>query len=344
MLLDLGSAVLSAEMALEFLEPEVAERVVVSSAPLVEGLVAAVVLASTGASIDAVADEAMQGLSGKQDHLGDAAGQQPRSGPAAADQQPAGDAAGPDASCDLEVTNAHGLHARPAARLVSLVRSFDATVSITNLDTGRGPVDAASLSRVATLNARQGQRIRVEASGADADEAVAAVRGLAERGFGDSDEPRPAAGQTAPPQAGGGSGLDIAMGPAVVPAARGVDLGDYAAGDAGRGDDAVPPRRCRPPPRPSKGCGPPREASVGAAEAEIFDAQLALLTTARSPSRSSGRSAEGVSAPDAWAACLESLAADFERARRPLPARARAGRPQRPARHRVAHSPAGPTR
>ena len=70
-LLDLGSAVLSAELALEFVDPELAERVRLSSAPLVEGLVAAVVTASTGASLDAVAAEAERGLLGKQDHLGD---------------------------------------------------------------------------------------------------------------------------------------------------------------------------------------------------------------------------------------------------------------------------------
>ena len=308
-LLDLGSAVLSAEMALEFLEPDVAAHVVVSSAPLIEGLVAAVVLASTGAPIDAVAEEAMQGLSGKQDHLGDTPGREPESGRAASDQQPAGDPARPDATCDLEVSNEHGLHARPAARLVSLVRSFDATVSITNLDTGRGPVDAASLSRVATLNARQGQRIRVEASGAEADEAVAAVRGLAERAFGDSDEPaRPP--QTAPPRAGGGSGLDIAMGPAVMPAARDVELGDYAAGTP----DEETARSRRAVASASEAIERVRsatEASVGAAEAEIFDAQLALLSDGSLTESVERQLAEGVSAPDAWMACLESLAADF---------------------------------
>ena len=66
-----GSAVLSAEMALEFVDPEVAGRVRLSSAPLVEGLVAAVVLAATGADLDAVAAEAEQGLAAKQAHLGD---------------------------------------------------------------------------------------------------------------------------------------------------------------------------------------------------------------------------------------------------------------------------------
>ncbi len=54
-LLDLGSAVLSAEMACEFLDPDAAARVVLSGAPLIEGLVAAVVTASGGAPLAAVA-------------------------------------------------------------------------------------------------------------------------------------------------------------------------------------------------------------------------------------------------------------------------------------------------
>ena len=45
-LMDLGSALLSAEMALEFLDPELAGRVRLTPAALVEGLVAAVVTAS----------------------------------------------------------------------------------------------------------------------------------------------------------------------------------------------------------------------------------------------------------------------------------------------------------
>src|SRR6476469_6363592 len=68
-LLDLGSAVLSAELALDLLDDEVRHRVLLSPAPLVEGLVAAVVTAAGGASAAEVAAEAMSGLSGKQAHL-----------------------------------------------------------------------------------------------------------------------------------------------------------------------------------------------------------------------------------------------------------------------------------
>jgi PTS hybrid protein len=68
-LMDLGSAVLSAETALELVEDDVRERVVLSPAPLVEGLVGAVVTAAAGATRDQVAAEALRGLAPKQAHL-----------------------------------------------------------------------------------------------------------------------------------------------------------------------------------------------------------------------------------------------------------------------------------
>jgi phosphoenolpyruvate---glycerone phosphotransferase subunit DhaM len=68
-LMDLGSAVLSAETALELVDDDVRERVVLSPAPLVEGLVGAAVTASAGAARAQVAAEALRGLAPKQAHL-----------------------------------------------------------------------------------------------------------------------------------------------------------------------------------------------------------------------------------------------------------------------------------
>lgn len=64
-MVDLGSAILSTEMALEFLDPDLASRVTISTGPLVEGLVVAVVTASTGADLDAVASETARALEPK---------------------------------------------------------------------------------------------------------------------------------------------------------------------------------------------------------------------------------------------------------------------------------------
>ncbi|WP_270239274.1 dihydroxyacetone kinase phosphoryl donor subunit DhaM [Rothia kristinae] len=69
-LMDLGSAVMSAEMAVEMLEPELAERTRLSPAPLVEGLVVAAVTAASGGDLDRVDSEARGGLRPKEKHLG----------------------------------------------------------------------------------------------------------------------------------------------------------------------------------------------------------------------------------------------------------------------------------
>jgi len=54
LLVDLGSSVLSAEMALDMLPDEISQRCLVSNAPLVEGAVVAALEASLSQSLDAV--------------------------------------------------------------------------------------------------------------------------------------------------------------------------------------------------------------------------------------------------------------------------------------------------
>lgn len=53
-MVDLGSAVLSAEIALDFLDEELRKNVRIADAPIVEGAVVAAVQASTGATLDEV--------------------------------------------------------------------------------------------------------------------------------------------------------------------------------------------------------------------------------------------------------------------------------------------------
>ena len=180
-LMDLGSAVLSAEMAIDLMPEERRANVLLCEAPIVEGAVAAAVTSKLGASLDRVAQEARGGLAGKVAHLGDT-GAAPEVAP---DAQPAGD----EESIRLTVNAPHGLHARPAARFVQTASSFDARVTIRDLTNGRGPADAASLNGVAMLGATQGHEVEVAASGPQASEALAAIHALAERDFDDRPEP-----------------------------------------------------------------------------------------------------------------------------------------------------------
>ncbi|HEX9314345.1 MAG TPA: dihydroxyacetone kinase phosphoryl donor subunit DhaM, partial [Actinomycetota bacterium] len=67
--MDLGSAVLSAEAALELLDEGRGERVLLCDAPLAEGAVIAAVAAGSGASLADVAAEARRALEPKAKHL-----------------------------------------------------------------------------------------------------------------------------------------------------------------------------------------------------------------------------------------------------------------------------------
>ena len=180
--MDLGSAVLSTDMATEFLDPDVAARVRMTAAPFVEGLLAAVVTASTGASLDAVVREAEASLMPKQQQVGGAA---PDEAPADAVASAPDDGRGAASSLEITLANEHGLHARPGARLVSLVSDYDAEISAQNLTKGRGPVDADSVIMLATLGAENGHQVRFEATGPDADAALQAIAELASRNFDD---------------------------------------------------------------------------------------------------------------------------------------------------------------
>ena len=182
-LMDLGSAVLSAEMALDLLPEERRGRVLLSEAPLVEGAVAAAVAAGRGATLEEAAEEARGGLAAKSAHLAPR-----RAPPSAPNGSPSGVRAAPPPrgpTVGLTVRNRLGLHARPAALFVRTAAGFDADVTVSNVTDGRGPVSARSLNAVATLGVRHGHEILVQATGPQAKEALAAIRRLADDDFGD---------------------------------------------------------------------------------------------------------------------------------------------------------------
>lgn len=182
-LMDLGSALLSAEMALEFVTEEHRQNVVLSSAPLVEGAVAAAIAARLGNDLDQVRSEAMEALSAKAAQLEGADRSETASG-----SPPT--LVGEALELIVPVNLPLGLHARPAARVVLACAGLNAQVVASNASTGDGPVAASSFNALARLQIRSGQELRVQAVGPDAARAIEAIRQLAERRF---DEPEDAA-------------------------------------------------------------------------------------------------------------------------------------------------------
>ena len=194
-LLDLGSALLSAELALDLLGEPVRSRVALCPAPLVEGAIAAAAQISIGAPLADVRAEAEGALRQKQEQLG---GPVPGDAPTTPPTPDAPDAE--TAAVELRVENPHGLHARPAMRIVQTAARFPCAVQIANLRTGSPPASARSLVAINCLDARRGDTIRITARGDEAPAAIAALCALHAEHFGDDvDEPPVPPSPAAPP-------------------------------------------------------------------------------------------------------------------------------------------------
>ncbi len=213
-LMDLGSALLSAETALELLPPEMAQKTTLCAAPLVEGALAAAVQAGLGSDAATVCAEARAALAAKEAQLGQA-----EPAPTAPEQSPP---AAPAEEMVLVLKNLHGLHARPAARFVQTAASFKADVRVRDLTNGRGPASARSLNSVATLAAVGGHQIAISAQGEQAAEALKALQALVESGFGET-EVETGAPPAASAQAPASAAQDGSQ--AAIPVAEGFALG-----------------------------------------------------------------------------------------------------------------------
>jgi phosphoenolpyruvate-protein phosphotransferase/dihydroxyacetone kinase phosphotransfer subunit len=316
-LMDLGSALMSAEMAAEMVEPE-GGPVVLCGAPLVEGAVAAAARARAGASLEDVAREARGALRMKTTQLGE--------------EEPEIEAAGAPAAADdaealelrLRVEPRLGLHARPAARFVAAVSGFDARVEVRNATRSTGPADGRSLTELAVLNARQGDEIIVHARGDQAAQALEALRALATENFGDAAE-EPAAADERPPATAAPAGVE--------PGSR-----TRLHGVAASAGIAIGPARwlhALEPPVDDAQPGPPAEerarldaaraaarqdleaaraavlGSGAASEAEIFTAHALLLDDVALTGPALRRIDEGTGAGRAWRSAAQEAAAAF---------------------------------
>jgi phosphocarrier protein FPr len=174
-LMDLGSAILSAEMALEFFPPHQRENIKLCEAPLVEGAMAAVIQASTGANIEQVIAEAKSALKGKASHLAvEDSDIKPE------EQLPSHHQLPRQVSQEIQLTvnNPLGLHARPAAKFVTAAAQFASQIRVQNLSLHSQSVNAKSINEVITLGVRQGHEIRLEAVGEDAAIAIDSLQQL----------------------------------------------------------------------------------------------------------------------------------------------------------------------
>ena len=84
----------------------------------------------------------------------------------------------------VNIVNQLGLHARAAAQLVHLANGFKSSIKLQRND-NKGVADAKSILSVLTLAATIGTELLIFTEGIDEAPAMAAIRGMIEKGFGE---------------------------------------------------------------------------------------------------------------------------------------------------------------
>src|SRR5260221_8313059 len=202
-LLDLGSALLATEMALEMLSDEQRKRIRLTYAPLVEGAFSAAFEASLGHPLAQVQQAAEKTAQVEQLQMLKPVTQEDitpeeRLGPAGT--LPPGETTTREAQFTL--TDPAGLHARPASLFVQTAARFQANIRAS----GHGKeADATSIFDLLSLSLRQGETVTIRASGVDAQAALDALSELVGANFyepaPEGAPPAPASSGEAPPPA-----------------------------------------------------------------------------------------------------------------------------------------------
>ena len=183
-LLDLGSAVLSTEIAIQMLDLEKQSKVLMSEAPILEGAIAATVEASIGSSLKKVDNAARKVIT-----VPKVAGAIPLvQSEAPIDTQKKVPYKN---EIILPIINEIGLHARPAALFVQTASKFKSDIKVRNLTTGSSVINAKSMFGVLGLGAQKDHQIAISADGPDVAKAFKTLRKLVESGFGEMDQPPP---------------------------------------------------------------------------------------------------------------------------------------------------------
>lgn len=184
-LMDLGSAVLSTEMALQMLDESITARVRMCPAPFVEGAIAAGVQANAGSSIEEVYDEAIHALAAKQQQIIGDQLVQPMAPAMENVVETESNHIAEDAELLVTVTNPSGLHARPAATFIQTVKKYDAQLTVTNRTNAAEPVLVKGMISVMLLAAKQGDELMLQAAGPDKNEMLAELKELFLTNFGE---------------------------------------------------------------------------------------------------------------------------------------------------------------
>lgn len=88
-------------------------------------------------------------------------------------------------SCEVVVPNPQGFHARPASAFVKAALKYRCSVHVVKETRPNEKVDGKQVIELLLLSAPQGTKLTIHAQGEDAEQAIAELAQLVQRGFGE---------------------------------------------------------------------------------------------------------------------------------------------------------------
>ena len=91
------------------------------------------------------------------------------------------------ASREVVISNVHGLHTRPVMKFVDTASQFASEIKVHKGGAEPADADGKSVMQMIILAATEGTKMRIDATGEDADEAVGKLAELFETKFGEDE-------------------------------------------------------------------------------------------------------------------------------------------------------------
>ena len=83
------------------------------------------------------------------------------------------------------ITNATGLHARPASAFVMEAKKYESNITIKDADKDTAPANAKSIMMILAAGLGTGANVEIACDGPDENEALEALVALVDSGFGE---------------------------------------------------------------------------------------------------------------------------------------------------------------
>lgn len=163
---DLGSALISSELALSMLDEEKSENVRITSAPFIEGGLNAAIQSSLGKSIDEVIGESLESLTPKISYVKD------KSNCYITNDTAENIEFKDYVKGEYKILLDNGFHARPVFMFINLIANSKSEVYISNKTKHKPPVSADSITKVTLLNIEYGDIMEIYAKGPDAEQVL----------------------------------------------------------------------------------------------------------------------------------------------------------------------------